>query len=116
MQSFLKNVNLSLDHFFVYPSINSNKGLCYEWVLATDEHIDVETSSHYAACLDKALKEVNGLYHSDREDDKTICFPVLKTVPTRPVQKLLAERSNQGQFKMKKIFSSKKEFEDYLSP
>lgn len=104
-----KQLNCSIDHFFIYPIIDNEKPY-YEWVLSSD-NLQSISLNNLQKILDETLMEKSINYKLFRKEFQTLLSPTVKIIPQYLTQNYHERENGRGQFKMKTIFQSQKDFE-----
>jgi hypothetical protein len=100
----------SISHFFVYPRQPVEGKAHYQWVVASDGACD---AAALAESLDRHLMKASGDYQEERLLAKHIGAPEVRLLAPEVVQEYFGKNRNRGQFKMKTVFTSETEFEQF---
>ncbi|WP_372652853.1 GH3 auxin-responsive promoter family protein [Halobacteriovorax sp.] len=108
-----KKIGTNVDHYFLSPTVKDNKP-CYCWTIFSDELSKSSNTGNIEKIVDELLSKYNNDYEDCREDN-IIGSPVVNIAPSNFIKTYFDLYKNKGQFKMKTVFGSNDDFQDFLN-
>ncbi|GEM_PF-1563813 len=108
-----KRIGTNVNHYFLSPTIKDGKP-CYYWTIFSDELSTNSNTKEIELIIDELLCKYNSDYEDCREDN-IISSPIVKIAPSNFIKSYFDLYKNKGQFKMKTVFSSKDDFQNFLN-
>lgn len=107
---FNQRKNVTLDHYFLSPSIRNGKS-CYQWTLFSNQ-LDCDVKE-LEEILDETMSIENADY-KDCRDSNIIEAPVVKVIRAEFLEQYFEQFRDKGQFKMKTVFSDSETFQGFI--
>ena len=108
-----KRIGTNVDHYFLSPSVRDGKA-CYSWTIFSDDLNQNSNIEEIEKIIDELLCKYNNDY-ADCRADGIISSPIINIAPTNFMKTYFDLYKNKGQFKMKTIFGSNEDFQDFLN-
>jgi hypothetical protein len=108
-----KRIGTNVDHYFLSPSVKDGKP-CYSWTIFSDELTKESNLKEIENIIDELLCKYNSDYE-DCRDVSIINSPIVKVAPSNFIKTYFDLYKNKGQFKMKTVFGSNDDFQEFLN-
>lgn len=105
-----KSLGTTISHFFVHPEQPDCGQARYKWHIASENPCDPDI---LAKKLDEMLMRYSGDYKEERLVAEHIGAPRVNVLSPSVVREYFRKNQSRGQFKMKNVFTSDVEFEEF---
>jgi hypothetical protein len=113
LEQVQKDLDRTIDHFFLCPGVSDNGAPCYEWTFVMDDNQLMESAA-IALMVDGHLQSQSDDYKECRLDGGTIGSPRVNFLPRAITQDYFRLFQEKGQLKMKSILPNKASLVDLI--